>query len=94
MNIEIGDAKQIAELVKTALKVCGELKNDGSLERIFDMIFAARARLRADAATLDLLQFDKYVGGGMSPQDAAEIIRAQKCAVALNLEKFLSLLKV
>lgn len=78
MQVELGDAKELAQIVKMGVGIIQELNNDGTLPMIEQGFFELRGKLRAQSVALDIMQYEKYVEAGMKPEHAVIIIASQK----------------
>lgn len=87
MDIVLGNAKEMASLVKIGLDLLEEFKKDGSLEKAADGIFALCKRLRQDMALLDIEQRDTYMLAGLSAEEALSLVIENKRVISGLLSK-------
>lgn len=78
MQIELGNAKELAQMVKVGVALCQELQKDGTLKQIYEGFTEARKQFRKDSAWLDAEQYEYYTAHGISPEHAILLIIATK----------------
>lgn len=89
MQVELGNAKELAQMVKVGLALCQELQKNGTLKEIYDGFSAARKLWRKDSAELDVKQYEYYTSSGISPEHAILLIIASKDAWKSDLSRLL-----
>lgn len=90
MQVELGNAKELAQLVKVGVALSQELQKDGTLKQIYDGITSARKQFRTDSARLDVEQYEYYTANGISPEHAILLIIASKGAWKPDFSKVFS----
>lgn len=90
MEVQLGNAKELAQLVKVGVALCQELQKDGTLKQIYDGFAAARKLCRKDSSELDVEQYEYYISNGISPEHAISLIIAGKSAWKPDYSRLLS----
>lgn len=89
MKIELGDVKELAQMVKVGVGVIQELNKDGTLSQIGEGLASIRAKFREQSAELDVAQYLKYVTAGISAEQAVLLMATGKLKWKLDLDKLL-----
>lgn len=90
MQVELGDAKELAQIVKMGVALCQELQKDGTLKQMYDGFMAARKQFRKDSARLDTEQYEYYTSHCITPEHAIMLIIASKGAWKPDFFRMLS----
>lgn len=53
MQVELGGAKELAQIMKVGVALCQELQKDGTLGQIYDGVASAHKLFRKDSARPD-----------------------------------------
>lgn len=81
MNIELGDVKEIVQIVKTGVAVCKELNEDGTLDGIINSIGKMHKNIRKHCAQTDIEILRLYEEEGhLSREQALHLLMVNKIA--------------
>lgn len=78
MQIELGNAKELAQLVKVVVALCQELQKDGTFKQLYDGFTTVRKQCCKDSAELDIDLYEYYTARGIAPEHAIMLIIASK----------------
>lgn len=78
MRVELGDAKELAQIIKLICEAWNELERDGTLKNVRAKLFSVRKAFLEDELILDMRKIAVYRSNGLTDAQAFELLLASK----------------